>query len=182
MITRARWLKSGFIKGGLGNGHSFSTLQAADSFFTNAKSYAGKKPPLVVYGFCVLKYFVLTFCWHNKVVASSLLVLEWSYKAEALLTDLLVSGQLYLPRSSQNCLVAIPIYFLSPVKKGRNIVECYMLRPFAHPVACWWEFIAQSLKQVKLLATCKRTQQLPTLMAVVRQQCCVRWHGALHSR
>ena len=57
-----------------------------------------------------------------------------------------------------------------------------MLRPFAHPVACWWEFIAQSLKPVKLLATCKRTQQLPTLMGVVRQQCCVRWHGALHSR
>ena len=36
-------LKSGFIKSGLGKGHGFSTLRAAGSFFTNAKSYAGKK-------------------------------------------------------------------------------------------------------------------------------------------
>ena len=42
--------------------------------------------------------------------------------------------------------------------------------------------VAQSLKPVKLLATCKRTEQLPTLMGVVRQQCCVRWDEALHSR
>ena len=41
--------------------------------------------------------------------------------------------------------------------------------------------VAQSLKPVKLLATCKRTQQLPTMLGVVRPQCCVRWHGALLS-
>ena len=37
---------------------------------------------------------------------------------------------------------------------GRNIVGCYMSRPFAHPVACCWvllEVVAQSLKPVKLL-------------------------------
>ena len=30
----------------------------------------------------------------------------------------------------------------------------------------------------KLLAKCKRTQQLPTFLGVVSQQCCVRLHGA----
>ena len=25
--------------------------------------------------------------------------------------------------------------------KGRNIVGCYMLCPFAHTVACWWELL-----------------------------------------
>ena len=42
-----------------------------------------------------------------------------------------------------------------------NIVRCYMLRPFAHPVACCWmllSVVAQSLKPVKLFS-----QQLPTL-------------------
>ena len=27
---------------------------------------------------------------------------------------------------------------LKPRANGRNIVGCYMLRPFAHPVACCW--------------------------------------------
>ena len=42
-----------------------------------------------------------------------------------------------------------------------------MLRPFAHPNACCWELlrvVAQSLKPVKLLSMCQRTQQLPTLL------------------
>ena len=45
---------------------------------------------------------------------------------------------------------------------GRNIVGCYMSRPFAHPVACCRVLlgvVAQSLKAVKLKATCKRMQQ-----------------------
>ena len=44
----------------------------------------------------------------------------------------------------------------------RNIVGCYMLRPFAHPFACCWMllcFVAQSLKPVKLFS-----QQLPTFL------------------
>ena len=43
-----------------------------------------------------------------------------------------------------------------------TIVGCYMLRPFAHPVACCWmllRVIAQSLKPVKLFS-----QQLPTFL------------------
>ena len=43
-----------------------------------------------------------------------------------------------------------------------NIVGCYMLRPFAHPVACCWILfcvVAQSLKLVKLFS-----QQLPTFL------------------
>ena len=42
-----------------------------------------------------------------------------------------------------------------------NFVGCYMLCSFAHPVACCWmllRVVAQSLKPVKLFATCKRTQ------------------------
>ena len=45
-----------------------------------------------------------------------------------------------------------------------NIVRCYMLRPFAHPVACCWmllSVVAQSLKPVKLFS-----QQLPTLPTI----------------
>ena len=46
-----------------------------------------------------------------------------------------------------------------------------MLRPFAQPVVCGSFLlhvgsfvVAESLKPVKLLATCKRTQQLPTTL------------------
>ena len=52
-----------------------------------------------------------------------------------------------------------------------DIVECYMLRPLAHPVACCCKLlgvVVQSLKLVKLLAMCKWTQQLSTLLG---QQC-----------
>ena len=74
---------------------------------------------------------------------------------------------------------------------ANNYQHCwisFMLRLFAHPVACYVlsGVVAQSLKPVKLLATCKRTQQLPTMLdqhcwelfEVVRQQCCVRLLGA----
>ena len=57
---------------------------------------------------------------------------------------------------------------------GRNIVECYMLCPFAHPVACCCvllRVVAQSFKPVKRLARCKREQQLPTLLGVVASVC-----------
>ena len=40
--------------------------------------------------------------------------------------------------------------------------------------------VAQSLNPVKPLATCKRTQKLPTMSGVVGQQFCVRLHEALH--
>ena len=63
-----------------------------------------------------------------------------------------------------------------------NIVGCYMLCPFAHPVACCCVLlgvVAQSLKPVKLLATCNRTQQLRTLLANNVGSCCVRLHAAL---
>ena len=43
-----------------------------------------------------------------------------------------------------------------------------MLCPFAHPVTCCSVLlgvVVHSLKPVKLLATCKRTQQLATLQA-----------------
>ena len=58
-----------------------------------------------------------------------------------------------------------------------NIVGCYMLRPFAHPVACCWmllRVVAQSLKPVKLFS-----QQLPTFLLFrdrrsIAQQCWIR--------
>ena len=55
-----------------------------------------------------------------------------------------------------------------------NIVGCYMLRLFALPVTSCCVLlgvVAQSLKPVKLLAMCKRTQQLG-------QQCCDCLHEA----
>ena len=66
---------------------------------------------------------------------------------------------------------------LKPCENGRNIVGCYMLHPFAHPVACCCVLlgvVAQSLKPFKLLSTWKWTQQLPTMLGVVGQPCCVR--------
>ena len=49
-----------------------------------------------------------------------------------------------------------------------NIVGCYMLRPFAHPVACCCAFLGVVAQPVKRLATGKRSQQLPTWLG---QQC-----------
>ena len=58
-----------------------------------------------------------------------------------------------------------------------NIVGCYLLRPFAHPVACCCVFlgiVAQSLTPVKVLS-----QQLPTFLLFrdrrsIAQQCWIR--------
>ena len=64
-----------------------------------------------------------------------------------------------------------------------NIAGCYMLRPFAHPVACCWMLlgvVAPSLKPVKLFS-----QQLPKFLLFrdrrsVAQQCWIRCWG--HAR
>ena len=72
-------------------------------------------------------------------------------------------------------------YLLKPRANGRNIVGCYILRPFAHPVACCWMLLhifAQSLKPVKLFS-----QQLPTFLLFrdrrsVAQQCWIRLHSS----
>ena len=78
--------------------------------------------------------------------------------------------------------------YIAPCKRTQhwwpttpNIVGCYMLRPFAHPVACcWrlWRVVAQSLKPVKLFS-----QQLPTFLLFrdrrsVAQQCWIRLHSS----
>ena len=62
-----------------------------------------------------------------------------------------------------------------------NIVGCYILHPFAHPVACCWmllRVVAQSLKPVKLFS-----QQLPTFLLFrdrrsIAQQCWIRLHSS----
>ena len=44
---------------------------------------------------------------------------------------------------------------------GRNIVGCYMLRPFAHLVGCCWMLllvVAQSLKPVKVFSRLYKTR------------------------
>ena len=61
-----------------------------------------------------------------------------------------------------------------PRANGRNIVGCYMFRPFSHPVSCCWMLllvVAQGLKPVKLFS-----QQLSTFLLFrdrrsVAQQC-----------
>ena len=94
---------------------------------------------------------------------------------------------------SLNCHYAIfcldvPSTIKAPCKRTQhcwpttpNIVGCYMLRPFAHPVACFWmllRVVAQSLKAVKLFS-----QQLPTFLLFrdrrsVAQQCWIRLHSS----
>ena len=58
-----------------------------------------------------------------------------------------------------------------------KIAGYFILRQFAHPVGCCYVLlgvVVQSLKPVKLLATYKRTQQLPavpTMLGVVASVC-----------
>ena len=63
-----------------------------------------------------------------------------------------------------------------------NIVACYVLRPFAHPLAfCWMllRLVAQGSKPVKLFS-----QQLPTFLLLrdccrsMAQQCWIRLHSS----
>ena len=73
-----------------------------------------------------------------------------------------------------NCIV-------TPRANGRNIVGCYMLHPFAHPVSCCWmllRVVAQSLKPVKLFS-----QQLLTFLLFrdrrsLAQQCWIHLHSS----
>ena len=61
-----------------------------------------------------------------------------------------------------------------------NIVGCYMLRPFAHPVACCWmllRVVVQSLKPVKLFRQQLRTFLLFRDRWSVAQQCWIRFHS-----
>ena len=66
------------------------------------------------------------------------------------------------------------IMYLNPHENGLNIVGqqlptvldvtcCVRLHTLLHDVVCLG-VVAQSLKPIKLLATCKRTQQLPTML------------------
>ena len=79
------------------------------------------------------------------------------------------------------CIVTSLHVSLKPRANGRNIVGCYMLHPFAHPIACCWmllRVVAQSLKPVKLFS-----QQLPTFLLSrdrrsVAQQCWIRLHSS----
>ena len=67
---------------------------------------------------------------------------------------------------------------VKPRVNGRNIVGCYMLRPFAYLVACCWKLLRKFDKPIKLL-----NQQLPTFRLFhdrrsVAQQCWIRLHGS----
>ena len=77
----------------------------------------------------------------------------------------------------------MPNILLKPRANGCNIVGCYMLRPFTQPVACCCALlgvVARSLKPGNRLATCKQTQQLPTLLGQQVGSCCVRFQVAWH--
>ena len=53
------------------------------------------------------------------------------------------------------------VIYDKPRANGDNIVGCYTLSPFVHPVACCCALLgvlSQCLKLVKLLAPCKPTQ------------------------
>ena len=82
---------------------------------------------------------------------------------------------------SENFITPHSVKDIKPRANGRKIVGCYMLRLFAHPVACCWmllRVVAQSLKPVKLFS-----QQLPTFPLFpdrrsVAQQCWIRLHSS----
>ena len=67
---------------------------------------------------------------------------------------------------------------------GRNIVGCYMLRLFAHPVVCCCVLlgvVTQRLKPVKVLAVRVQTDATTpnnVALGVDGPQCCVRLHWA----
>ena len=66
---------------------------------------------------------------------------------------------------------------------GRNIVgkqlPTLLYVTFCVRLLTLLHVVAQTLKWVKLLASCKRMQQLPSMLGVVGQQCFVRLLGAL---
>ena len=63
---------------------------------------------------------------------------------------------------------------------ANNSQPCWMLHvsSVCTPSFMLLGLVVLSLKPVKLLAKCKRAQQLPTFLGVVGQQCCVRLQGA----
>ena len=74
----------------------------------------------------------------------------------------------------------IHTFSFKPRANGRNIVGCYMLRPFAHPVPCCWmllRVVARSLKPVKLFS-----KQLPIFLVPWSPKrnttCCIRLHSS----
>ena len=90
------------------------------------------------------------------------------YGGRFLRTEKILYKGFTIPGNSVVCIEAHIKYGQSKAPgNGRNIAGCYMVRPFAHPVSCCCMLLgvaAESLKPVKLLATCKRTQQLPTML------------------
>ena len=76
------------------------------------------------------------------------------------------------------CIVTSLHVSLKPRANGRNIVGCYMLHPFAHPVACCWMLLRVVTQSLKLFS-----QQLPTFLLFhdrrsVVQQCWIRLHSS----
>ena len=75
-------------------------------------------------------------------------------------------------------------YSIKPKIDKKNIgflsVQIWLLINFQPPTPCCMllDVVAQTLKPVKLLATYKRAQQLPTMLGVVGQKCCICLHGA----
>ena len=47
---------------------------------------------------------------------------------------------------------------------GRNIVGCYMLRPFAHPVACCWELLDNKLETSQTFSYVQRDATTPNIV------------------
>ena len=44
---------------------------------------------------------------------------------------------------------------------GRNIVGCYILRPFAHPVACCWELLRKQFETGQTLSYVQTNASIP---------------------
>ena len=47
---------------------------------------------------------------------------------------------------------------------GRNIVGCYMLRPFAHLVSCCWELLGKELETSQTFSYVQRDATTPNIV------------------
>ena len=118
--------------------------------------------------------FVWKQPWNDLYVDKTRFVNYIKYRMKTALVSMLVNFSFLF-------MCFFLVFFFKPRANGCNIVGCYMLRPFAHPVACCWTLlrvVAQSLKPVKLFG-----QQLPAFLLFrdrrsVPQQCWIRLHNS----
>ena len=88
--------------------------------------------------------------------------------------------------------VCYTLFLKAPCKRTQycwpitpNIVGCYMLRPFAHPVACFWVLLrVVGSCRIRLHTTANKDATTPNIALLAQNggSCCVRLHVAYEQR